>query len=327
MRTLCISLLLCFCALSSCQDFDKSKYVTKEKNERNTETQYPFVSGDLFRQLSDHIVDNTHIPFYPRSVKENDIVFVKTKYLRRFTKYMHPKIKHPYILITHNGDEEIPGQYEWLLDDKKIILWFGMNTTKVHPKLVTLPIGFGSAEVARTVAALRDQHFEKVRLVYLNFASTHPEREEAREYFSKMPFCKVDPRRPFSEYIEEVMRSKFQVSPRGNGIDCHRVWETIFAGTIPILKSTPLDPLYEDLPVLIVREWSEVNEDFLNQKYSEIVSREYDFAKLYADYWIKLIAAFSNRSFALQPFKDNSQTPADFSMDICLSKGFLLQPN
>jgi hypothetical protein len=52
----------------------------------------------------------------------------------------------------------------------------------------------------------------------------------------------------------------FVISPHGNGLDCHRTWEAISLGTIPIVKTSQLDPLFDGLPVWIVKDWNQVNE-------------------------------------------------------------------
>ena len=46
----------------------------------------------------------------------------------------------------------------------------------------------------------------------------------------------------------------FELSPSGNGLDCHRTYEAIILNTIPIVRSNTLDPIYKehDLPVVIV---------------------------------------------------------------------------
>ena len=57
----------------------------------------------------------------------------------------------------------------------------------------------------------------------------------------------------------------FVVSPRGHGYDCHRTWEALALGCIPIVKHSPIDHVFDHLPVLIVREWSDVNRELLVQ--------------------------------------------------------------
>jgi hypothetical protein len=50
----------------------------------------------------------------------------------------------------------------------------------------------------------------------------------------------------------------FEISPRGNGIDCHRTWEALILKTIPIVRTSRIDPIYDGLPVAIVNDWDEV---------------------------------------------------------------------
>lgn len=290
-------------------------YVTRHANTRNTQTNYPFLSGDVFRAISDHIIDDTHQPFFPNKVKEKEILFVKTRYLKRFFRFMHPHIKNPYILVTHNGDEEVPGEFRRFLDDPKIIVWFGTNATLEHPKLKHLPIGFGNTHEPTFLATdkiifeILDNPLQKEQLVYLNFdEKTYPaERVPVKEFFLTKDFCTKGERKCFAEFISDVMRSKFVISPRGNGIDCCRVWESLVVGSIPIVKTSSLDSLYQDLPILIVNDWSEVTQEFLENKYLEMSQREYCLEKIYADYWIQQIISFSGKQISHQELAESSR--------------------
>jgi hypothetical protein len=46
------------------------------------------------------------------------------------------------------------------------------------------------------------------------------------------------------------------ICPRGNGLDTHRAWETLYMGRLPILQHSALDPLWEDLPALLLNNWT-----------------------------------------------------------------------
>ena len=102
---------------------------------------FPFITGDNFRAIANHIFDERKSQFNPYKVQERDIVFVKTDYLKKFFMLYHHRIKHPYILLTHNSDDAIPGNYLAYLSDPKIIAWFGINATVHHPKLHVIPVG------------------------------------------------------------------------------------------------------------------------------------------------------------------------------------------
>ncbi len=84
----------------------------------------------------------------------------------------------------------------------------------------------------------------------------------------------------------------FSVSPHGNGLDCHRTWEDLALGCIVIVKTSSLDPLYEGLPVVIVKDWGEITEDnmtkWLNQYGDAFTNPSYR-EKLTNAYWLNKI--------------------------------------
>ena len=86
---------------------------------------------------------------------------------------------------------------------------------------------------------------------------------------------------------------KFVLSPKGAGIDCHRTWEALSMGCIPIVLSSTIDELYKDLPVLVLKSWDEIDEKLLHDFYCEyknkICNNEYNLQKLHLEYWIKKI--------------------------------------
>lgn len=49
------------------------------------------------------------------------------------------------------------------------------------------------------------------------------------------------------------------ISPHGRGLDCYRTWEALFMGCIVAVKRSPLDGLYEGLPVVILDDWREID--------------------------------------------------------------------
>lgn len=110
------------------------------------------------------------------------------------------------------------------------------------------------------------------------------------ELFVDKPYCLWPERRlPFVDYMKQMAQCKFTLSPRGYGPDTYRTWEALLAGSIPIVKSSPLDTLYADLPVLIIDDWTVLTQEYLEQKYGEITSKKWSIEKLFVDYWIAQI--------------------------------------
>ena len=81
------------------------------------------------------------------------------------------------------------------------------------------------------------------------------------------------------------------------GLDCHRTWEALFLGCIPIVKTSPIDSLFEDLPVLIVKDWSDVTPKLLENTMKEFKKKEkngaFDYKKLTLKYWVNKINHYS----------------------------------
>jgi hypothetical protein len=88
-----------------------------------------------------------------------------------------------------------------------------------------------------------------------------------------------------SELYQLLTRSQFVFSPPGYGIDCNRHWEALYMGAIPIMLHSTQDSMYEDLPVLIVDDYKQVNPQMLERAMFDIHKKSYNFEKLYAPYW------------------------------------------
>lgn len=83
-------------------------------------------------------------------------------------------------------------------------------------------------------------------------------------------------------YWKELLNHKFIISPEGNGIDCHRHYEALFAGCIPIVEDNPLiREKYKGCPILYTKNYSEIKVSYLNKKYEEMLNEVYDFSPLF----------------------------------------------
>jgi hypothetical protein len=107
-----------------------------------------------------------------------------------------------------------------------------------------------------------------------------------------------------SSIYQRNRQYQFWLSPRGNGIDCHRTWEALYLDVIPIVWHSPLDVLYANLPVVIINDWTEINDDFLRAKMQEIAVKKvkqppiYRLEMLRTAYWQDMILKKSR--YALQ---------------------------
>jgi hypothetical protein len=89
-----------------------------------------------------------------------------------------------------------------------------------------------------------------------------------------------------SDYFEELPKHQFVISPEGNGIDCHRHYEALMAGCVPIVEHSELIvSKYGDVPILYTRDYTEITPDFLVKKHEEMLRAEWDFSKLFIESW------------------------------------------
>ena len=90
------------------------------------------------------------------------------------------------------------------------------------------------------------------------------------------------------KYFEKLSNYKFIISPEGNGIDCHRHYEALMSGCIPIIEyNKDMERKYKDMPVLYTKDYSEITEEYLISKYKEFQNKKYNFEKLFLSYYMQ----------------------------------------
>lgn len=287
MNKVCVfgCIFLSFLGAINGEDFDKRNLSQENISQEKSE----YISEKTYENLCDFVYTKDK-KLNPRRVFEGSIIFVALKQINNFFVKVHPLIEHRYVLITYNLDYSSPGKQKAYLDDPKIIAWFGSQPSSKHPKFHMIPLGVMDPSVGKIQKGL-DKSCEKKNLLCLNFTigTYKSERQPLAEYFFKKPYCVKMGRKKQKDYLQDLKESKFVLSPRGFGIDCFRTWETLVMGSYPIVRTSVLDPLYKDLPVVIVESWDQINKPFLEQKYEEMSQKTYDMKILYTTYWKEYI--------------------------------------
>ena len=89
---------------------------------------------------------------------------------------------------------------------------------------------------------------------------------------------------------KELSLYKFVLCPPGAGVDTHRLWESLYLNCIPIVERSTINKLYDDLPILVVNNWNDITENYLNIKYKEIennkLNKIYNMEKITLKYWL-----------------------------------------
>lgn len=228
-----------------------------------------FITGDGYRSICDYIFDekgwrlNTNVKNFICTV------FVKTDYIDKFIE--NNLINKDFILITHNSDISITKKYKQYLEYQKLKRWYAQNVDFEHNKLMPIPIGIanpvwphGDTKILQCVI---EQNNIKQKKLYANFnIATNPKiRKHCLKYIDKKY---IENNLSYQMYLTNLSKAYFSVCPLGNGIDTHRIWESLYLKTIPIVENTYninyMIKKYK-LPIITIGHWSELQDMELNQ--------------------------------------------------------------
>ena len=101
-----------------------------------------------------------------------------------------------------------------------------------------------------------------------------------------------------ASYLYKLRTTKFAFSPIGSGLDCHRHYEILSFGAVPLVDySETLVELYRNLPMVFVRQWTKVTARTLERAWGAVLDRResYDYRELRRDTWRRRVLAFRSR--------------------------------
>ena len=220
------------------------------------------IDGDMFENLADFSWENYGNPLPTRcnqfiefvTTFEGNvaIVFGETHRFEEFlyeienvTNFIRKDLK--FILITHNSDRCVKEIPFW---PTNLVYWYSQNVDmaydsperKPHP----IPIGlerkrwFPEQKKQKLILKKMDEINPNMKnLMYINFSpSTNPSLRNAliNTYRNKDWVTIVDKPISYEEYLNDLQSHYFTLSPRGNGLDCHRTWEALYMDSIPIVS-------------------------------------------------------------------------------------------
>jgi hypothetical protein len=222
-------------------------YYRHAKFPRNSS--YPFISCDTFREFADYIYDETRMDNLT-PLKYGDIVFIKTDQLSQFFNGPFKSINNSFVLVTHNSDYPVPGRYIDKLADKKILAWYATNADRRSAsKLYPVPAGLTNTflpcgnlpKIKYAFENYRKPWANRTTLLYVSFTigNNKAERQAALSQASKLQNVTTSETRiAFEAYLKQIGDAKFVLSPPGNGVDCHRTWEALLMGAVPVVRSS-----------------------------------------------------------------------------------------
>ncbi len=244
-------------------------------------------------------------------------IYVPSDGLSYFAQHILPQIKTPFTLVSGDSDlainhTNLGRALHQLLDSSLLLAWYAQNRDFDHDKLHSLPIGinlhnlwsnplqWGEGFILPSLQELQIQTIaqqaapleQREPKIFCNwhFLIDRADRKQCfDEIDHSLCFFQAQPA-PVAQTWQTQSRFQFVLSPHGAGLDCHRSWEALLLGCIPIVKAAKLNDLFENLPVIVVDDWHQINTDFLKSAILQTSSHSMNKEKLTMSYWRKKIS-------------------------------------
>lgn len=251
--------------------------------------------------------------------KDGTTIYVCTRALRNFIQILLNKIEFRFILVTGDCDDNCYTdvltdlEFNLFINNPKVIHWFSQNCISTHDKLTKIPIGLDYHTISsnklpswgpQMTPLEQEEDLIQLRKIMKPFYERQLTTAYSNFHFqvnTKYGYDRIDAIQSIAKELvyyepEHTTRTNswktqiqhvFVVSPHGGGYDCHRTWEALLLGCIPIVKTSPIDSLFDDLPVLIVKEWRDVTQELLTQTIFSYQKKmhTFNFDKLLLSYW------------------------------------------
>ena len=251
-------------------------------------------------------------------------IFVGSDYLQYFVSSILDKITNKFILVTGTSIKTCPvevldqGSFFKLINNKYLIRWCSQNNViQNYPSIIQIPLGLdyhavyndpkkwekiadGKSPVEQEkfmidVINKSKPFYERINKIYVNFEVSADRFGQRKDCFKKISPLLLE------MYQQKLKRTQtwinttkyaFVLSPYGQGMDCHRTWEALILGSIPILKSKEFVNMFKDLPILFVDDWSDINQQLLDDTNEKFKNMTFNYDKLTLEYWKQIV--FSN---------------------------------
>jgi hypothetical protein len=272
-------------------------------------------------------------PLAYRNVRDGELVWVRSTALPEFAAEVLPEIRARFALVTGDEDCSMPSDFDRaheVLANEHVACWFTQNFdgSDASGRIFPLPIGIDfhtisnrrkwghplatpqeQEEELEALRAAMPPSSDRLLRVHADFhlnsharAVSGETRDSVEASLRKNPCVEFLPHKiPRLELWREKTRYAFVVSPHGNGLDCHRTWESLVLGNIVIVKRSPLDALYRGLPVAIVDRWEEITQANLQRwhaRYAGAFIEPEVQQRLTNRFWIERIRAVLSRRLA-----------------------------
>lgn len=255
-------------------------------------------------------------------------IYVCSDLLRFFVNKILPYLIHTFVLVSGDSDLCVPKEALSkeetliLLKSKLLLKWFTQNSrVEENDKIIQMPIGLDyhtlfknpncvwklpeegnlpieQEEILINIINESNPFYERTRKIYINFTINSDRFGQRQSALDIIPNELLDININFiprSETWKNMINYTFVLSPTGIGLDCHRTWEALCLGCIPIVCVKEFKKLFNELPVLVISNWKEITKELLENTIEDFKNRTFNKEKLTLNYWTNNINRLNNK--------------------------------
>jgi hypothetical protein len=249
----------------------------------------------------DIITSDKYLEAFPTNYYKTDCILHGRPILWR-SKVCYPPSVNQKVIISGHSDFSVD---DTLVAHYRPEVWWTINKTSSQKNVFSLPLGITNStneSKFQSIYGNIDQMIEimnetklDTKWVYMNFnIQNYPsDRTKVYKLFDDKFWVTTGTIENTLEgrkrFLREIRNHKFVLCPRGNGIDTHRLWETLYMGSIPIVQNHIAYSNFKDLPICFVDSWEQIDLGFLESEYQRITAKNWDMDQLKISYWVDKI--------------------------------------
>ena len=264
--------------------FKLNSKISNSINKRNLSTRSssaPFLCSDTYFSYCDvHILNEQELEtFISSRNKTHKRMYILGSLVDKLLENIDEAnfIQLDFLIIMESDNLQDVSKLKKLLSITQKI--YSNNLVGQHEKIDPLPLGL-ERQAYRSSGRLNN--FKKPPILEINSRpitfliawndSTNINRVKVKEIFGKDSRSLLVNKRINARTIHKLMRKAlFVPSPAGNGLDCHRTWEALYLGCVPVVIRSEYCG-NESWPIMVIDDWTELtskNENELNQIYNK----------------------------------------------------------
>lgn len=273
---------------------------------------FPLISADTFRSLANRVIDEDGLLTVQRR-SETDVTYLDMRFFQRgpstvrlssipgLSQAMLARTDNYKVLVISNADippsdaqlDELSRHFDHVYctnirDETEKVSGIPVGIENLYRLVNGLPWNFMTGGPLSEPESRSEEIF-----ACFSVSTNRQERTRLRNAIadSRHDYCgnRLTP----LEFQSRLANAKFVLSPPGNGPDCHRTWESIYMGAVPVvLKRTLPESFVRNLPILEVEDYrwlldlpgAELNAEYLR-------TREKPLERAFMPFWVRKICA------------------------------------